>query len=178
MHKKYKIYPIDLALYLKWEDFTHSVKNAVINKIWSERDGFIEYNYCQDKLKFKQKIDSALYLLLEKDYENEFEEINNILQTTDNKYLDENAWDEYSAVESFFKLIKLKLTYTENTLVVRKKLRKLLTHLGYQKRSSQLVDRMRDSCRALGISTYLSGGKKCDIGKVDIDDWISFRLTD
>ncbi len=177
MRKKYKIHPIEIALYFKWGDFTYSAKNEIFNEIWLKREGLIFYSF-QDKLQFKKKIDNALYFLEEKDYEKEFADIKNILQDTDNKYTEECMWDEYSDVESFFKLIKLKLTFTPNTPVVRKKLRKLLMELGYQKRSWQLVDKIKKSCKALGISTFVRGGKECDIGKVDIDDWISFRLTE
>ena len=173
---KYKINPIDIALYFRWADFRYSDKNTVFNQIWLNRETMIAYAYRKDKLYLKKKIDDVLYSLDETDYENEYEDIKYMLQGIGIEYMAEEIRDEYSAAESFFKLTKLQLTFTTDTPVVRRKLRKLLMNLGYKRRSPQLVDRMKKSCFALGISTFVRGGIKCDIGKVDIDEWISFRL--
>jgi transcriptional regulator with AAA-type ATPase domain len=171
-----KYFPIDIALYFKWGDFSLSDQNSILHDIWTEKKGLLAYDFGDNILKFKRRIQDASYFLEDSGFDDEYQDIVYILRDTDYRYSLEHLEDEYSAVESAFKLIKLQLTYTENVFYIRRKLRKFLANLGYQRRSPQLVQRMKKACRELGLVPYGPGKVKCDLGHINIDEWISFRL--
>lgn len=87
-----------------------------------------------------------------------------------------NIIDEDTSIDSFFKIIKLKLSYCENVTYVRLKMRTLLREFNYRIRKVVFVDKLKKSMERQGLVTYLKGHEECDIGKIKLDDMIMVRL--
>lgn len=173
---RYKLTPADIALYFKWGDFKHSRKKEIFNDVWAKRYLLLDPSYRDNRVLFKNKIDQALAYLQDLDYEDEYQDIAHIFKEMGSDFSPLDVWDEYSLMDGFFKLIMLRLMYTENKTYVRKKMRTILMGLGYKRRSQQLVKAMTLCCNELGISIFVRGGLESDFRNVNIDEWITFKL--
>lgn len=93
-----------------------------------------------------------------------------------NLVLDPKYRQDKNKLEAFFRFIKLRLTYTENCLFIRLKLRTLLRNFGYKRRSVSLVNDIKRSMKELKLEAYLRDYQPCDIADIDLDDVIIIRL--
>lgn len=171
---KYLYTPYDIAIFFMWADFTRSDELNVRSMIWE--DGNINAKYRANERMFVRDIERCLEQIQSTSYFNEAQSINNVLADIGSNFTIENVIDEESTIDSFFRIIKLKLTYCEGVSYVRLKVRTLLREFNYKRRHSIFVEKLKKSMRALGLTTYLKGFELCDIGQVNIDDMIMIRL--
>jgi hypothetical protein len=174
---KYLYTPSDIAIYLKWADFTCSDEKKILLLIWEDRDILIEAKYRNSKKIFIHQIQLALEKL-DSDYYNkdDVDVINKILDDLGSQYQIDNGLGENNIIEAFFRIIKLKLSYTAKTDFIKIKLRTLLAHFGYQRRSKPFIVAVTRTLKNLNINTYLSGYIPCQIQDIRLDDMIIFRL--
>lgn len=104
------------------------------------------------------------------------DEINLILVEMGSKYRVSESEFEQDVIESYFKVIKLRLTYTPGKADCRIKLRTLIGSFGYKRRTAALVDRINRTVNLLGLETFLFARVECDISEVTLDRFIIFRL--
>lgn len=171
---KYLYTPYDIALFFKWADFTRSDEVSVRNSIWA--DGNIAAKYKSNMRLFIRDIERCLEQMDNTNYFNEAQSINNVLSDIGSNFTIENVIDEEATIDSFFRIIKLKLSYCEGISYVRIKIRTLLREFNYKRRHPIFVEKLKKSMKSLGLVTYLRGFELCDIGEVNIDDMIIIRL--
>ena len=93
----------------------------------------------------------------------------------DNCYIDGPVYEQ-GVIESFFKLIKLQLTYTPNKVYRKIKLRTLLGRFGYERRSANLIFYIDEALKSLELVTYLRGHVPCNLAEIRLDDTVILRL--
>ena len=164
----------DIALFLLYSDFRHSVELAVIRDLWESQKPCIPEEYRDNKLLFRRHIDSEQAKL--DGHGKDLQELIILLKDTEYAIDTDETIHEEENIESFFRIVKLSLIYGEGKDYRKIKLRKLLKHFGYKRRSAQLVEYVRRTLDALNLKTYLRGNVPCDISEVRIDDMVMIRL--
>lgn len=166
--------PFDLAVYFKTENFRITEKHEIIESLWERREELLSAEYHKEKKQFVNSLNHELYKmdgLLDC-----VDEINLILKEMGSKYRVSESEFEQDVIESFFKVIKLRLTFTPGKAGCRIKLRTLIDRFGYKRRTAALVDRINRTVNSLGLETFLFARYECDIGDVSLDRFIIFRL--
>lgn len=171
---KYLYEPYDIAILLMSADFTRSREIYIRNLIWN--DANIPIKYRNDEKRFIKDIDRCLEQIVNVDFSDEAESINSVLADLDSKFSIETEINEEFTIDSFFRIIKLKLTYCEDTPYVKIKLRTLLRKFDYQRRHPVFISKLKKSMKSLGIETYIKGLELCDIGEINLDDMVMMRL--
>lgn len=82
----------------------------------------------------------------------------------------------HNVIENYFKVIKLRLSYTPGKEYCRIKLRTLIGSFGYKRRTAALVEYINSAIDSLGLSTFLRGRLQCNIGDLALDKTIVIRL--
>lgn len=174
---KYLYSPLDIALFFKYCDFTLSDEKNIKDELWENRHILLEPRYRKDKYEFINKIN--LYLeMLDEDYSDEFEVINRVLREFGSKNeLGEIDYDD-NYIESYFRFVKLRLTYVYGCDYVRLKLRTLLREFGYKRRTKDIVNSIKRSMKNLKLECYLKGYEPCDVGEIKLEHMIMIRLKE
>ncbi|MBU3176505.1 hypothetical protein KPL47_08975 [Clostridium estertheticum] len=173
---KYLYTAIDIAIYFYSIDFKHSDKNKVMELLWEEKDTLLEVKYRKDKVFFFKSVNREMERYLLDSDDKETNAINKILEDIGSSFTINTLYFEQNVIEAFFRVIKLKLTYTEDTNNIKMKLRTLLRYFGYLRRSQQFVDNVKRTLRSLGLVTYLKGYELCDVSIIKLDDMMMIRL--
>lgn len=166
----------DIAIYFNNVDLPHSMENKILEQLWEDRNKVLELKYRKNKNSFYKCVrkETEKYLLDAND--NEIDSINRMLKDTGSNFIIDNSFAEEYVIEAFFRVIKLKLAYTDDVNNVKMKLRTLLGYFGYKRRSDQFIKSVKRTFKALGLVTYLKGYELCDISLIKLDDMIMIRL--
>ena len=170
---KYLYTPFDVALYIWTSNLTITQEYFVIDSLWERRDTEIWHLYSKDKKTFVNSMYHELYIM--EGYLGNADELNLIFQEMGSKFNVGETNFEQGVIESYFKLIKLKLTYTPNIDYCKIKLRNLIGRFGYKRRTKSLVECIERTTNALGLKVYLRGWEYCNIATVALDDMIIIR---
>lgn len=142
---------------------------------------FEEYAYLHPDYKGYKRdfISDVLYwtdYLIDKDkLDKEFPAIERDFKATGRKFVRENLMSDYPEFDLFFMIMRLRILYVADQGYIRMKLRTLLRHYGYKRRSKEIVNHLNRCMMFYHIQPYLRDYEQCDVGKVDIDDMITFR---
>lgn len=145
-------------LYEQEYEFLHPIYKG------NKKDFISNVLYWTDYLVDKEKLDKE-YPVVEKDF-----------KATGRQFIRENMISDYLEFDLFFMLLRLRILYLDGKDYVRMKLRTLLKHYGYKRRSDTITSYIKDCMMFYHIQPYLSGEEECDIRKIDIDDMITFRV--
>lgn len=170
---KYLYTPFDIAVYIRTENLSISDEYNMLEFLWENRDTEIWYYHRNDKQKFKKKINYELYVM-EENFD-DVDALNLIFQEMGSKFSIGESNFEQGVIESYFKIIKLRLSYSPVTDYCKIKLRNLIGRFGYKRRTKALVEYMDKTINALGLKAYLRGWESCDIRTVSLDDMVIFR---
>lgn len=166
----------DIGIYLNDSDLPHSKDNKILEQLWEDRNKILEIKYRNNKTFFYKSVRREMEKYLLDANNNETDSINKILKDIGSNFTINNSFSEQHVIEAFFRVIKLKLTYTEDVNNVKMKLRTLLGYFKYKRRSQQFIENVKRILKALCLVTYLKGYKLCDISMIKIDDMIMIRL--
>ena len=172
---KYLYTPHDIAVFFVASDLTVSYERSVLHNIWINEKDSIPSKFRKDEMYFRRMVYFELSKLT--GFLDDVDELNLLMRDTDHAINIDGTINEQGITESYFKIIKLKLTYLPNKEFCKIKLRRLLKVFGYKRRSAHLVNGIQRTLRALKLKTYLRGYVPCDIAKIDIDDVIMIRLS-
>lgn len=173
---KYLYTARDIGIFLHNADLPHSIENKILENLWMERKAELELKYRKNQVLFYKSVNREIEKLLLKADNHEMDSINKILEDIGSNFIINHSETEEYAVEAFFKVNKLRLTYIEDMNEIRMKLRTLLRYFGYKRRSPQLVSNVKRTLHSLGLKTYLRGYELCDVATVNIDDMVMIRL--
>lgn len=136
---------------------------------------YLPQEYRDDKKKF---LSDVLYLtnyLVDKDkLDAEFPVVVKDLNVIGKKS-DLLTLSDYTEIDLFFMIMRLRIVFSDNRDYVRMKLRTLLKNYGYKRRSEIILSHIQFCLTFYHIQPYLKGGEPCDIGEIDLDDMIIFR---
>lgn len=168
--------PQDIAAFLLAADFTQSDERAIIKELWENKKASLPAQYRTDLALFRRHI----YRELSKfnGLSTDLDELNILLKDTEHAFCVDGSINEQGIIDSYFKIVKLGLIYTEGKDYQRIKLRRLLKEFGYKRRSARLVEYVECTLATLGLETYLRGYVPCSISEIDVDDMIVIRLKD
>lgn len=170
---KYLYTPFDVAVYFRTENLTVTEEHLILKALWENRESEIWSYYRKDIQKFRKEVNNELHMM--EGYLEDADTLNLIFQEMGSKYSIGESGYEQGVIESYFKIIKLRLSYSPNTEYCKIKLRNLIAQFGYKRRTKALVEYMNRTISVLGLRVYLRGWESCDIGEVSLDDMIIFR---
>lgn len=166
--------PRDIALYLRYADHSHSAGLAVIRDLYNNQKAYLQEEYWDNRPLLRRHIDSELAKLDEDG--KDLRELTTLLQDTEYAIGASEVNHKEDTIESFFKIVRLSLIYGQEKDYRKIKLRRLLKHFGYKRRSAQWVARVQRTLDALGLRIYLKGNVLCDISEIGIDNMVMIRL--
>jgi len=111
---KYLYTPFDIAYYLIVENFTISKEQKIINTLWQESNSAISSLFRNDKKHFAKSIRKEIHKFDNLQWEY-MDELNLIFQEMGSHFRIGESDFEQGVIESYFKLIKLRLTYSPDT---------------------------------------------------------------
>lgn len=170
-YTKYLCTPYDLALFIRIEDLTHSRQAEILTDLFENHNAEIVHPYRKDFTHFRKAVNDLL-IRYDTDYD-DLDEAQMIMNEVNSSSTKITYKPDYYG--TYFKLIKLRLLYTTDYCKI--KMSTLLSNFGYQRRSTQLVMRIKRAINKLEIIPQTRGYEVCDIGDVDIHAMIMFRLA-
>ncbi len=171
---KYLYTPFDIAVYFSWANLTILEEHSVLMTLWGQRETLIALDYRKDKKYFINSVKHELHKI--EGTLDCTDELNLILRELGSKFSLDSTNYEQDVIESYFKTIKLRLTFTPNDTFYKIKLRNLIKIFGYERRTASLVDYINKTIISLNLKVYLRGKKPCDVGTVSLDEIIIIRL--
>ncbi len=171
---KYLYTPFDIALYFSSANLTISEEQSVLMSIWNQRETLLASEYRKEKKFFINSLKHELHKL--EGTLDCTDELNLILRELGSIFSLDASNYEQDVIESYFKTIKLRLTYTPDVTFYKIKLRNLIKIFGYKRRTASLVDYINKTIIALNLKMYLRDKKPCDVGSVSLDEIIIIRL--
>lgn len=169
-YTKYLFTPHDLAIFIKADDLSHDRKAEVISDLFDKHNAEIVHPFREDFTLFRRAVNDFLIR-----YDTAYEDLDEAQMIMDE--VNGSSTEVISDPDfygAYFKLIKLRLLYTADYCKI--KMSTLLSKFGYQRRSAQLVTRIKRAMNKLGIVPQIRGYEVCDIGDADIHAMIMFRL--
>lgn len=173
---KYLYTPQDIAVFFLIADFTQTDERTILQDIWENDSQSVPAKYRRNLSLYRRHINLEFAKFDGAD--DDFDELNILMSDTEHAFFLDGSINEQGIIESYFKIIKLSLTYVEGKDYRKIKLRRLLKRFGYKRRSAQLVEYIERTLRALGLETYLRGRVPCNTAEIDIDDMVMIRLKD
>ena len=116
------------------------------------------------------------YLIDREKLDKEFPVIKKDITASGRQFDIAEKMSDYPDIDLFFMIMRLRLLYANEHGYIRMKLRTLLKHYGYKRRSTAITKHMQDCLRFYHIRSYLRGGQECDVKDIALDDMITFRL--
>ncbi len=148
-----------------------------LEKMYVEEKSFLHPMYVgEKKLLFLDTLYWIEYLIDKEKLDAEFPAVRKDFKAVGRKFVEEAVMSEYPDFDIFFMFMRLRIKYTHSQDYIRMKLRTLLSHYGYKRRSQNLVEHIRDCMVFYHIESYLRGEVLCDVRDIDIDDMITFRI--
>jgi hypothetical protein len=178
---KYLYTPYDVAVFFLTADFKQSKERTVLRDLWENEKDSIAAFYREDEKLWRKHVYNELSKIDGSLCDADMDELDLLLQDTGHSWSMRDEADvsieEQGVIESYFKIVRLNLTYVDGKNYHKIKLRRLLQQFGYQRRSAQLVQYMEETLRELSLTTYLGGKRFCRVSEVKIDDMVMIRLN-
>ena len=148
-----------------------------LEDLYTHEYAFLHPAYKENKKNF---ISDVLYwtdYLIDKEkLDKEFPVVEKDFKATGRQFIQANLMSDYPEFDLFFMNMRLRILYTDEKDYIRMKLRTLLRHYGYKRRSDAIVAHMERCMDFYHIRPYLQGFEKCSIKDISLDDMITFRL--
>ena len=173
---KHSYTPDDIALFFSFSDFALSEEKFIRDDLWKKRNEVLNLEIIDNKYKWIKKINQMQLKYDEESFITEVKVINKIMNELGSSYVITDSIEDGCYISAFFRFIKLRLTYGTKCEFIRLKLRTLLKELGYKRRTSTLVVKIKQAMESLQLDCYIKGYEKCDMGLIDIDNMIIIRL--
>ena len=170
--------PLDIAVIIYSLDVGLQEQNRIINVVWNIEKSYLRYEYRYNKRKFILDVYYWLNYIADKEkIDAEFPIIKRDIQAVNGEIADEEFVSDFTKLDLFFKSVRIRIITGQSKGYVRIKLRTMLKRYGYKRRSPNLVEYFNRSMDFYHLKSYLKGGELCDIGMVNLDDMIIFRIT-
>ena len=98
------------------------------------------------------------------------------MMTSDNTIEPEQYMSDFSNLDLFFKKIRIQILYGKGNDYVRVKLRTLLKHYGYKRRSQLLIQHINRCLYFYHLEITVRGGIPCSIEDATLDQMLIFHV--
>lgn len=149
-----------------------------LEDLYLREQSFLHLQYRENRKRFfSDVLYWTDYLIDREKLDREFPDVERDFEALGRQFDWENRTAEYREIDLYFMFVRLRILYLGTQDYVRVKLRTLLKHYGYRRRSRTIVAHMRTCLEYYHIQPYLKGGMLCDINGIKLDDMITFRLN-
>lgn len=166
-----------VAYFIVSQDMRIRTQMELLDEIYLYDYSFLHPKYKGNKKSF---ISDVLYwtdyLTNKEELDKEFPVVQKDFKASGRVFVSEKLSSDYPEFDMFYMLMRLRILYTGNKDYIRMKLRTLLKHYGYKRRSDTIVAHMKRCMMFYHIQPYLRDYEECDIDKIDLDDMITFRV--
>lgn len=169
----------DLAVLFTLRELGVREEAALLDRIWTEERAFFAQEISESRRKFLLDVAYwTLYLREKPCIDREFPTIQRDAANRGARLQDDQFLSDFSDLDLYFKGVRFQLRFFSDRGYVRVKLRTLLKHYGYRRRSAKLLEHMEQCMAFYRLQPYLRGGVPCSLSDTSIDDMIVFRLCD
>ncbi len=166
-----------IAYFLVSQDFDPENRMELLNRIYTHESDYLIPEYRENKRKFFSEVLLCRDCLIDRNnLDKEFPAIERDFKASGLQFDRMDLISDFPEIDLFFMYMRLRILHLEGKDYVRMKLRTLLKHYGYKRRSAQLNEHFRDCLMFYHIQPYLKNGVECDIREIDLDDMVTFRV--
>ncbi len=166
-----------VAYFIVSQDMSMRKQMELLNDIYLHEYSFLHPKYKGNRKNFKLDVLYwTAYLMDKEDLDKEFPVVQKDFKASGREFVSEELMSDYPDVDLFFMIMRLRILYEGDKDYVRMKLRTLLKHYGYKRRSDTIVAHIQKCMLFYHIQPYLRDYEECDIDKIDLDDMITFRV--
>ena len=166
-----------VAYFVVSQEMGSKTQMVFLENLYEDEKEFILPYYKENKRAF---ISDVLYFedyLIDKEkLDKEFPVVKKDIKASGRRFDIEEKMSEYPEIDLFFMIMRLRLLYVSGQGYTRMKLRTLLKHYGYKRRSAAITKHIQDCLRFYRIQSCLRGGLECDVKEISLDDMITFRI--
>ena len=159
----------DLNIYSSKKDTSLEEFEVLNNRL-------LQYYISNKKAFFSDVLYFEDYLIDREKLDKEFPVIKKDITASGRQFDVAEKMSDYPDIDLFFMIMRLRLLYVSGQGYTRMKLRTLLKHYGYKRRSAAITKHIQDCLMFYHIQTCLRGGQECDVKEISLDDMITFRI--
>lgn len=153
-------YAYSVAYFVVSQEMGSKTQMAFLDNLYEDEKEFILPYYKGNKRAF---ISDVLYFedyLIDKEkLDKEFPVVKKDIKASGRRFDIEEKMSEYPEIDLFFMIMRLRLLYVSGQGYTRMKLRTLLKHYGYKRRSAAITKHIQDCLTFYHIQTCLKGGQ-------------------
>ena len=175
--REYTYSPLDMAWTIRSLDLGAKETVSLLNNVWEDEQKYLIKKY-RDSL-YLWITDCEYwgnYINDKEDLDTEFPSLRQDIIDAGRKVKEDDFLSDFTDLDFFFKRLRIQILYVGQHDYVRVKLRTLLKAYGYKRRSPQILRHINDCMKVYHLKPFMTGGEACQIGKIDINDMITFRL--
>ncbi len=169
--------PYSVAYFVVSQKMGEKTKLDFLGNLYREEYEYIHPSYKRNKKRFVSEVLFWSNYMIDKDVlDEEFPVIKKDFESLGRLLKSDNIVSERTEIDMYFLLLRLRIVYSDGHKYTRMKLRTLLKHYGYKRRTEKLNTRIRECLLFYHIQTCLRGEQECDIETIKLDDMITFSL--
>ena len=166
-----------VAYFVVSQEMGSKTQMAFLENLYEDEKGFIlPYYKWNKKAFFSDVLYFEDYLIDREKLDKEFPVIKKDITASGRQFDIAEKMSDYPDINLFFMIMRLRLLYVSDQGYTRMKLRTLLKHYGYKRRSVAITKHIQDCLSFYRIKSYLRGGQECDVKEISLDDMITFRI--
>ncbi len=166
-----------VAYFVVSQEMGSKTQMEFLEDLYQHEYAYLHPVYKEDKKDFVSDVLYWTDYLIDKDkLDKEFPVVEKDFKATGRQFIRENLMSDYPEFDLFFMIMRLRILYTGEKDYIRMKLRTLLRHYGYKRRSDAIVTHMERCMFFYHIQPYLRGYEQCEITDIGLDDMITFRV--
>ena len=169
--------PLDIAAIISSMQLGCREESRILDQIWENEKAFLDTPYRANQRKFILDTYYWLQYFYDKPMiDREFPAIQKDLAHSNRTFQAEQLTSDFMDLDLFFKSIRIHILYGYRNDYVRIKLRTLLKHYGYKRRSHLLLQHINRCMLFYHLEATLRGGVPCSIKAADLDQMLTFRV--
>lgn len=168
---------LDVAIILYKKELGIKDEMKFLSEFWNISKRFLQWKYQSNKRKFILDVQYCIHYLDDKEeFDCEFSKI--IIETQKlGTILNEGEYIyELDEIDILFKELYIDLSYFSKTKYIRKSMRQMLKKYHLKKRTQRILDKFEKYIRFYELQMIVNRRKISDIGKIPLDERITFKL--
>lgn len=169
---------LDIAAIVSLMELGCQEESHLIDRIWKGEKTLLLKPYRTNKRKFILDIYYWMNYFYEKPIiDQEFPAIQKDFECGKHDFDISQYVTDGMDLDLFFKNMRIRILYGKGNDYVRIKMRSLLSHYGYKRRSKVLLEHIHRCMKFYKLKATLRGGVECDIEHCSLDKMITFRVV-
>lgn len=166
----------DIAQIICIHDLGQKQQTELLNQIWETDRMFLQNDIANDKKKFFLDVENYIHYFFDKvAIDAEFPVVLKDAEAS-GCYIENPGESEFDNMNMFFKNLRYRILFLESRGYVSMKIRTLMSHYGYKRRSPQFVEYLKKCLYFYHIDVNSKGYTLCDIGTESVDTMVTFRV--